>query len=493
MVDIAVREQTIFDWLRTIRRTSTPLTAIVSSDLEATQRGIVQHVAEQSEPYPIVAWDCMRGLYPANNAAVAAGIEADADMTQPDAMLHAARELPPRSMLIMHNVGLYLLQVTPEITQAIHNLRDAFKHNRRTLVLLDHHINIPTGLEHDVVVYHEPLPTKEQYAEIVAMLYDAVKIAQPVDATMSEICNALQGLSAYAAEQQVAMCMEHEGVNLSKLWHAKKEVIDQSKGLTFFNDMPGFQAVLGCDAAVSFLDAFHRAKEPIGCIVWLDEMEKALAGHSSDTSGVTQDYLGALLTEIEDTKAMGVAFLGHPGTGKSWLAQNAGNNAIPVIRLDIGACKGSLVGESEANLRHALRVIRGLSAGKVLWIATMNAIANLPTALKRRFNFTFFFDLPGEQERLALWSHYRKENAIDDKEIPQDEGWTGAEISKACMIAGQLGLSLKEASKYIVPIAIQDRAGIERLRKEADGRYLSASQAGVYRLAEQPATRGIEL
>ena len=317
----------------------------------------------------------------------------------------------------------------------------------------------------------------------------AIDQPPPSSEALKPMTHALRGLSAYAAEQQVAMAMTRDGLDLNALWAQKKVTIDQGKGMTFFLDVPGFDAVQEADNAVQFLQSLHQAQEPPGLFVWLDEGEKALAGHSTDTSGVTQDYLGALLTEIQDTDALGAAFLGHPGTGKSWLAQNAGNGTIPVVRFDVNALKGSLVGESEANMRHALRVIRGLGGEKIVWLMTCNAIAHLPEALKRRFNFVFFFDLPGEQGRLALWSQYRSKYGITHKELPDDSQWTGAEIAKCCRIADEFETDLVTASQYIIPIATQNQQGITNLRKEADGRYLSAAQTGVFRLAEEQTTR----
>jgi hypothetical protein len=48
------------------------------------------------------------------------------------------------------------------------------------------------------------------------------------------------------------------------------------------------------------------------------EIEKALAGSGgSDTSGVSQGMLGALLTFMQDEGATGCIFIGPPGAAKS--------------------------------------------------------------------------------------------------------------------------------------------------------------------------------
>ncbi|MBI3039642.1 AAA family ATPase, partial [bacterium] len=64
----------------------------------------------------------------------------------------------------------------------------------------------------------------------------------------------------------------------------------------------------------------------------------------------------------------GVALIGIPGTGKSLSAKMiAGLWGLPLVRLDIGALFGSLVGQSEENARKALRLAETISPC-VLWI-----------------------------------------------------------------------------------------------------------------------------
>src|SRR5262249_10363342 len=56
-------------------------------------------------------------------------------------------------------------------------------------------------------------------------------------------------------------------------------------------------------------------------------------------------------------RARGVVLLGGPGTGKSALAKALGNETgRPTLVLDVGALLGSLVGQTEAQVRQALRI-----------------------------------------------------------------------------------------------------------------------------------------
>src|SRR5262249_54569369 len=56
-------------------------------------------------------------------------------------------------------------------------------------------------------------------------------------------------------------------------------------------------------------------------------------------------------------RARGILLLGVPGTGKSAFAQALGNEiGRPTLILDVGALMGSLVGQTEQNVRQALRI-----------------------------------------------------------------------------------------------------------------------------------------
>ncbi|MGH9436280.1 MAG: AAA family ATPase, partial [Terriglobia bacterium] len=208
----------------------------------------------------------------------------------------------------------------------------------------------------------------------------------------------------------------------------------------------------------------------------------------TDLSGVKTEMAGTMLTWMQDHEADGAIFIGPPGSAKSATAKATGGTAgIPTIAFDLTAMESSLVGASGDRLRAALKVVEAVSQGRTLFIATCNSITSLPPELRRRFTLgTFFFDLPTTEEREAIWRIYLEKFGVSG-ELPNDQGWTGAEIKECCRKAYRLKTSLVDAAQYIVPISRSAADQIKALRQTASGKFLSASKPGVYRFEEETA------
>jgi hypothetical protein len=130
--------------------------------------------------------------------------------------------------------------------------------------------------------------------------------------------------------------------------------------------------------------------------------------------------------------------------------------------------------------------IDAVSQGRMLFIATCNSIASLPPELRMRFTLgTFFFDLPTVDERETIWGIYLKKYNVSG-DLPNDEGWTGAEIKECCRKAHRLGITLMQAARYIVPVSRSAAEQIKTLRQMASGKFTSASTPGVYQYQENP-------
>jgi SpoVK/Ycf46/Vps4 family AAA+-type ATPase len=124
----------------------------------------------------------------------------------------------------------------------------------------------------------------------------------------------------------------------------------------------------------------------------------------------------------------------------------------------------------------------------VFVVCTANEVSRLPPEFSRaeRFDAVYFIDLPGREERQAIWRLYLKQFELDtSQKLPADEGWTGAEIRACCRLAALLDLPLLQAAQNIVPVSVTSAESVERLRSWASGRCLSADQAGIYRRPDQ--------
>jgi SpoVK/Ycf46/Vps4 family AAA+-type ATPase len=190
---------------------------------------------------------------------------------------------------------------------------------------------------------------------------------------------------------------------------------------------------------------------------------------------------------MQDREADGLLLLGPPGAAKSAVAKAIGNSAgIPTISFDLAAMQNSLVGASAERLRMALQIVDAVSQGRSLWIGTCNSVASLPPELRRRFTLgTFFFDLPTAEERDTIWRIYLQRYGVTG-ELPDDQGWTGAEIKECCRKAARLRISLRESANYIVPVARSAGEQIKSLRMQASGKFISASVPGVYQFQDEP-------
>lgn len=475
--------------LKAAKRVAVPIVAIETLDQQNTARTIAQTFSN----LPVIAWDLLNGARSLNNAdSIVSQMGGEINTMNPAEMLAKASIIKDKIIICMFNAHRILEDAT--VDQGIGNLRNLYKSTGAMLVLLGPEFKIPSELQHDIVILTENLPDLTEIKGIITSVMEDAGITEIED--IDKIADTLIGLSAFEAEQTLAMCIKKNGdiyLDRRALWERKCKAIEQTPGLSIWKGGETFEDIGGCENIKSFLDKILNGKDKPRSIVFIDEIEKALAGSSGDTSGVSQDQLMSLLTFMQDKNVMGTIFIGPPGAAKSAVAKAAGNTAnIPTISFDCGAMKNSLVGESGKRMRQALKVVDAVSQGKTLFIATCNSIGILPPELRRRFTLgTFFFDLPNSEERNKIWSIYKEKYALTDEQFDDvnDAGWTGAEIKQCCNIAYKLDGKLSEAASYIVPVSVSARDQIEILRNQASGCFISAGKPGIYKKDSQDTTK----
>lgn len=477
------------------RRVSAPVVLVTTAD----QQACIGRLAEAANGKgPAVLWDVVRGVSGLNLAGERTAKsfkEEGQDVTagRPPSLFLAKiadrQVFTAGGVAFVPNADQWLkAQDAPDVLQGVCNLREVFKQDGRMLVLLATDLTLPAALKDDVVVLDDPLPGTEQLEQIVREIDEAASSARPsrkrLDASgMASMVEAVRGLSAFGAEQTAAMACRPDGFDLDHAWAAKIAEIEQTRGLTVHRGGATYADLGGLEPVKADLRAIVTGRKPVKLIVWLDEVEKTGLSSRQDTSGVSQDQEGTLLSFLEDEDVYGVMLLGVPGSGKSALCKAVGAEFDKVvIRLDLGAMMGSLVGQSQQQLRQALRVISAVGGKDTLWLATSNSIRGLSSAMKSRFTDVYFFDLPTPDERGPIWRVWTKKLGLADQDVPEDEGWVGRNIRQCAEKAWRTGCTLEEAAGRIVPVASTLREEIKALRTEADGRYLSASRPGVYRM-----------
>ncbi len=403
----------------------------------------------------------------------------------------------------------------PQIKRKLRSVCQKLKFTKKSILVTTCSTNIPEELKDEAVLVNFPLPGTEELEDVLVNLTRTPGVRVNLTPLGHEkLVQAALGLTSSQAQRVFARAIVTEGVlddcDIDLVTDEKKQIIRESEALEFYavSESPDDVGGLGV------------LKE------WLRLRERAF----------TQEARAYGLPAPK-----GIALIGIPGTGKSLTAKMIGGLwRLPLLRLDVGALFGSLVGESEERTRRALQVAEtvapcvvwidevekalahgGLDSGTstrvfgtiLTWmqektspcfvVATANDIASLPPELLRkgRFDEIFFLDLPTQAERKEIFTvHLRKRNRIPaDYDLDQlaaaTGGYVGAEIEQAIIDAMYLGFNenrefstadILAAIKRQVPLSISQRETIEALRSWLrEGRAQSASFQGAEEAANQ--------
>jgi hypothetical protein len=443
----------------------------------------------RSEGWRFASWDIDAGIR-------VAGTQAADETTGVADPLAAVRSLAklaePEGTALLVLVNFHRFLQSAEIVQSLARQIVLGKQQRTFAVILAPIVQIPAELETLITVIEHPLPDRTQLAEIAqAVATEPGEL--PVGDALSHVLDAAAGLTRFEAENIFSLALVRDGrIEPTTVWQEKCQTLKKSGLLQLYRGNESFAELGGLDALKSFCVRALRQRN--------DSQPRA--------------------------RARGVLLLSPPGCGKSQFAKSLGNEVgRPTITLDVGSLMGSLVGETESRTRQALRTIDALAPAVVLvdeiekalggvagsgqtdsgvsarmfgsllswlndhtsdifFIGTCNDISKLPPEFARceRFDGIFFLDLPGTDQRQAIWKIYLQQFALDQNQTrPADDDWTGAEIKACCRLAALLDCSLLEAAENIVPVARTAAEAVGRLRTWAEGRCLAADQPGIYR------------
>lgn len=376
----------------------------------------------------------------------------------------------------------------------------------KTLVFSQPFLQLPKELEKDVHIIELPYP---DFADLTA-IYKKVCVQHSIpnsDTPDHELIEAALGLTIMEAEKAFSLAyIENKqltGAEVPLVIREKENVIKKS----------------------GYLEYYHP-KETMGDIGGLanlkDWLQKRGRGFDKNAKEFGLEY------------PKGILLLGIPGTGKSLTSKAIGNLwHFPLLRLDMGKIFGGIVGESENNIRQALKIAEAISPS-ILWIdeiekgmsgisssgstdggttarvlgtfltwmqektkpvfvvATANDISQLPPELLRkgRVDEIFFVDLPTKKERediieIHLKRKGRKPEEFNISELAKkSKGYSGAELEEVVKEAlfqayeDEKELSNEHISEAIAktfPLSRTMHETIDKMRKWARSRAVFAS------------------
>lgn len=357
--------------------------------------------------------------------------------------------------------GIYILcdfhpflQDNPKHVRLLKEIAMRHEKLHHSIILLSHALTIPPEIKRYCAQMELALPSDEELLHLVreeAALWSNQNCGQKVrtdSKTLEKLVANLRGMTYSDARRLARGVIFDDGAitntDLPELSKAKFNLLDMDSILSFEYDTADFADVGG-------LQGLKR---------WLQQRRDVF--HQPDG-------------KLDAPK--GILLLGVQGSGKSLAAKAvAGMWGVPLLRMDVGALYNKFIGETEKNLREALKLADTL-APCVLWldevekalasddsdngtsrrvlgtlltwmaerkapvfiVATSNDISRMPPELVRkgRLDEIFFVDLPDAAIRRDIFLiHLRKRLQNPDQfdlEVLANasDGFSGAEIEQA--------------------------------------------------------------
>lgn len=457
----------------------------------------------QSAKVPAWQWTHTDGLEPLGFGLELAHPEQYADA---EVALHYMKQYRTEGAFVLCDIHPFL--DTPKIVRLVKDIalnRGAAAHK---LILVSHRIKLPEELSRYAASVSLSMPNEE---EILAIIRDQARIwadknrktrIRTDHASLQKLVANLKGLPHQDVRRLAYGAIADDGAiteaDLPEITKAKFQLMDM-EGVLHFEY---------CTAHMGDVAGLYSLKK------WLKDRQHALSNNGT--------------TPLDPPK--GVLLFGVQGGGKSLAAKAiAGVWGLPLLRLDMAALFNKFVGETERNLREALKLAdlmspcvlwldeieKGLATGNedggtpkrllgtlltwmaerkssVFMVATSNDISQLPPELMRkgRFDEIFFVDLPDHQTRNCIFDIHLSKRDLDPNGFNMDalaqctEGFTGAEIEQAVVSATYTAaarnepvttLLVQRAVQQTQPLSVVMAEKIAQLRAWAADRAVRAN------------------
>ena len=393
------------------------------------------------------------------------------------ALLHFLEQDIDQLVIVIRDAHLALKESPVAVSRlralARQILQRANQNAHITVFLVAPVVLIPPELEKLITLFDLPLPDEDAISALIQQ--KSIELDAPVDEnTLAQLAMAFQGLTHYEIDQLLQRSYQSSGdigVHHIPLIQDEKSQIIQKSGVLELVKTQGDLSTIG---GLKNLKAWLRQKQKV-----LSQWQQARA-------------FGVELPK-------GIMVVGMPGCGKSLTAKaTASLFKLPLLKMDMGSMMGKFVGDSEGNMRRALRVAEAVSpcvlwvdevekafagigvgnvgsevatrmfgyfltwmqekSSQVFVIATANDVSALPPELMRkgRFDEIFYVDFPLDTERKEIFKlHLEKRKRLNDQInldelVNKTEHYSGADIEavvkeaiESCFVSPDPQKSLK--------------------------------------------------
>jgi AAA+ superfamily predicted ATPase len=494
-LDIAARD------LALLFRSRHPLVlceTVEEQRFEALVRGVSGQLG-----LPIWTWSAASGLAPAHPA--------DADKTfDLSFALRLVRKTSGQGTWLLKDPTPHL--ENPGTLRLLRETAQDFAGYARTIVLVGPALPARPELEDIAVRFEFALPGPEELRELLSRVIRRLPRENPgtrisLSPQESEgIVADLQGLTMFEAERALARAIVEDnaltGADRTRIRETKKDLVESGGLIEFVPSPEGLDQVGGLDRLKKWI-----ATRRVGFLP--EAGEKPL------------------------DPPRGILLLGVQGCGKSLAAKAiAATWGLPLLALDAGRLLTPFIGESERNLREALRRVERMApcvlwideiekafgssrssesdggvskrlvgtlltwmqerAPRVFLVATANSVDELPPEMMRkgRVDEVFFVDLPDAAARADIFRlHLKRRGEDPDRFDPEalaegSAGFSGAEIEQAVVSAlyeARAGRFIPDTAAVLValrstrPLSVLRAEAIGALRAWAAGRCVPAN------------------
>lgn len=412
----------------------------------------------------------------------------------------------------------------PEIVSLLKYISERNLYNENysaSIFIVSSKLSIPVELEDLITVFDIPLPTVEEIRNIMEAFITDLGIETAPD-VIGEIALSFKGLNEFQIRQILNLAYQ-DGGGLDS--DDKVLILRQKEQLI---KKAGLLEMVTVNESIDDIGGLENLKE------WLYKKER-----------IFNQLDKAMRFGVDVPK--GIMIVGMPGCGKSLAAKATANLfEIPLVRLDVGRLLGKYIGESEENMRKALKLAEAISPC-VLWIdeiekafsgvggsgggsdvttrlfgqfltwmqekentvfivATANDISRIPPEFLRkgRFDELFSVGFPNKAERLKIIEIHLKKRGQWNREldlialVKTTEGYNGADLEaivkdaiENCFIEGRDHLTtedLLKAQRSIKSISATLEARIKEIKAAIDNMDLKPASSEEDKIATRPQT-----